>query len=385
VTRLITALYLSSLCGCYIFVPGAAPPPGADAPTGNLATARSRATATLLPNGKVLIAGGVDTGGGALASAELFDPSGNDGTGAFSATGSLAAARFDATATLLSNGKVLIAGGKSGQSQSVIASAELFDPTANAGVGAFTVTGSLAVARSGATATLLRSGKVLIASGAGANGYPGAEVYDPAADSGAGAFTAIGDLITPRSATTATLLPDGRVLIAGGLGGNGGSEPILPTELYDPMASAGAGAFKPSASLTHARGAATATLLLTGKVLIAGGSYGAPLGSAEIYDPGEDGGPGAVVAAADLVTARSWATANLLPNGSVLLIGSETATASTDLFDPAGNNGAGSFATSGPLATARSFATATLLPSGNVLVAGGFDDVNALASAELHQ
>ena len=124
--------------------------------TGSLATARLNHTATLLPNGKVLVAGGLR--GGTLASAELYDPA----NGTWAATGSLATARYCHTATLLPNGKVLVAGGRD-SSLNTLASAELYDPTS----GTWTTTGSLATARYSHTATLLPSGKVLVVGGDG--------------------------------------------------------------------------------------------------------------------------------------------------------------------------------------------------------------------------
>ena len=133
------------------------------------ATGRYYHTATLLPNGKVLVAGGNFTGtGGALASAELYDPA----SGTWTATGSLATARYAHTATLLPNGKVLVAGGV-GTSSTSLTSAELYDPAS----GSWTATGSLATARGGHTATLLPNGKVLVAGGSNGSALASAELY----------------------------------------------------------------------------------------------------------------------------------------------------------------------------------------------------------------
>src|SRR5436190_1091698 len=115
--------------------------------TGSLNTARGSHTATLLPNGKVLVAGGIN-GSGVLASAELYDPA----SGTWTTTGSLNSARFQHTATLLPNGKVLVAGGFDGSR--FLASAELYDPASKS----WTATGSLSTFRSGHTATLLPNG-----------------------------------------------------------------------------------------------------------------------------------------------------------------------------------------------------------------------------------
>src|SRR5450631_1128079 len=138
--------------------------------TGSLAAARRNHTATLLPNGKVLVAGGQNSSS-LLASAELYDPA----SGSWTATGNLTNARELHTATLLPNGKVLVAGGQN--SGSVLASAELYDPVS----GTWTATGSLGAAREYHTATLLPNGKVLIAAGlSGRSLLASAELYDPA-------------------------------------------------------------------------------------------------------------------------------------------------------------------------------------------------------------
>ena len=144
-------------------------------------------------------------------------------SGTWTATGSLNAARYDHTATLLPTGKVLVAGGYNG---SPLASAELYDPP----TGTWTVTESLATARSEHTATLLPNGKVLVAGGTNTDSnLASAELYDPAS----GTWTATGSLGTGRQSPTATLLPTGKVLVAGGFGGFPATE-LASAELYDP-------------------------------------------------------------------------------------------------------------------------------------------------------
>src|SRR5438477_5116367 len=149
--------------------------------TGSLGTAHASHTATLLPNGKVLVAGGVNYSG-TLGSAELYDRA----SGTWMATGSLGTARAGHTATLLPNGKVLVTGGLVDFSGHVTTSAELYNPAS----GTWTATGSLGTARASHTATLLPNGKVLVA--AGGEDRRSAELYDPAS----GTWAATGSLVT---------------------------------------------------------------------------------------------------------------------------------------------------------------------------------------------
>src|SRR5258705_9364054 len=144
---------------------------GTFAPTSSMTTARSLHTATLLPNGQVLLAGGASSSDRALSSAELYDT----GSGTFRSAGTMTTARRLHSATLLPDGRVLIAGGD--RDGGALASAELFDPV----TGIFSPTGSLRIARSGHTAILLATGNVLVVGGYGTRAYPEvapAEIYD---------------------------------------------------------------------------------------------------------------------------------------------------------------------------------------------------------------
>ena len=258
------------------------PATGKFSSTGAMTVARSSHTATLLPNGRVLIAGGEDIHCMALAAAELYDPA----TGKFSQTGSMAVGRMVQSAALLPNVRVLIAGGVTTKriSDGTILtgptlSAELYDPA----TGKFNSTGSMTELRSSPTTTLLSDGRVLIAGGVGFadnTSLTSAELYNPAT----GKFSLTGSMTSAQVLTTATLLSDGRVLIVGGVADSAPDSPLATTQLYDPRT----GTFSVTGSMSMGRSGPTATLLPNGRVLIAGGvggPRGAPLASAELYQP----------------------------------------------------------------------------------------------------
>jgi galactose oxidase-like protein/Kelch motif protein len=349
--------------------------------------AHAAATATLLPNGKVLIAGGAGSGviPPPIGSVELYDPASNSYAPAAS-TPTMNQARFAATATLLPNGKVIIAGGFAPSGS--LSSVELYDPASNSFASAASLP-AMNTARSNATATLLLSGKVLIAGGGGNSGpLDSVELYDPVTNSFAASTPLMNE---PREGATATLLPNGKVLIAGGVGNSG---PLGSVELYDPVANSFAAS---TPLMNEPRVGATATLLPNGKVLIAGGGGNSgPLGSVELYDPASSSfAPAASLPAMN--TARSNATATLLPNGKVPVAGglsqgfhSNPPLNEVDLYDPASNSFAPAASTP-TMNLAREGATATLLPNGKVLIAGGsapsaqgFGPFGPLSSTELY-
>lgn len=351
-------------------------------PTGSLNEARGLHTATLLPDNKVLFAYGSNsssytdaTGYVGLSSIEVYDAA----TGAFTEiVGEDGAGIFGHTATLLPNGMVLLAGGFVNSVWDYGAStsdneAELYDSA----TGVFSGTGSMTANRGGHTATLLANGKVLIAGGADQDqtgtGLASAELYDPST----GTFTPTGSMAVGRFLHTATQLQNGKILIVGGAL-TSASDPVATAEVYDPAT----GTFTMTGALATARERHTATLLADGRVLIVGGatSGGAgdlsPTATAEVYDPST----GTFSATGSMAEARTYHTATLLPSGKVLVAGGGDENSTAEVYDPA----TGSFSITGGMEIGRSGHTATMLPNGKVLVAGG-GIFAGLASAELYQ
>jgi WD40 repeat protein len=319
--------------------------------------ARASHSSTLLPDGKILIAGGFGGSGtesNPYRSTEIYDPR----TGSFQPAGDMTIGRSGHTATLLKNGKLLIAGGWTGR-YNVRRSAELYDPA----TGVFTPTGDMVIERAGNTAALLPDGKVLVAGGEdrSENALSSAEVYDPATRK----FTRTGDMAEPRGEATATALRNGKVLIVGGGSGHYPSQSVYRSaELYDPAT----GKFKSTGQMSVGRHKHAAVLLASGKVLVVGGSdnrdWHGEYSSAEIYDPAT----GAFSATGAMGTARfklPYAAA-LLANGTVLVAGGGSF---AEVYDET----RGSFSkVDGNLGAARFFASATVLPGGKTLITGGY-------------
>jgi hypothetical protein len=278
--------------------------------------------------------------------------------------------RQNFSAVKLASGKVLVAGGLSGE---VLSSAEIYDTTTDR----FTATDDLGVGRQNFTMTLLLTGQVLVAGGQGAPGggtpLASAELYDPPTAS----YVHTGLMTSPRYRHTATLLGNGKVLLVGGLWGPNNRPTALATaELYDPAT----GLFTPTGSMNDTRYYHTATLLGNGKVLVAGGygASGVAIATAEIFDPGN----GTFASTGNMTEPRYGQTANALQDGTVLVAGGfgSTFLASAEIFDPA----AGTFLSTGEMAQARRFQTATRLLDGRVFVAGGLGASAPLASAEIY-
>ena len=251
--------------------------------TGSMKEIRTQHTLTLLKDGKVLVTGGWDYGWQSFTSAELYDPA----AGTWSFTASMNETRVAHTATRLQDGRVLVTGGKDNSKFNPQASAELYDPLTET----WSRTGSMAGSRYYHTATLLQDGGVLVIGGSDGSGnwLASTELYNPAD----GKWYPAGSISRVPHNYTATLLRDGTVLVAGG-GYAQGSE-VASAELYQPSPDLSKpGTWSPTGSMAERRGGHTATLLPDGQVLVAGGvntvkkgrnwklNY---LGSGELYDP----------------------------------------------------------------------------------------------------
>ncbi len=355
--------------------PAARPGNGGWAPAGAMLTGRAEHTATRLLDGRVLMAGGTNGLNHGLASTELFDPK----TARWTDGPPMSTTRVDHTATLLEDGRVLVAGGfdQLDQAERSLSSTEIFDPKADR----WTPAASMSVARGRHTATLLASGAVLVVGGftAAPLGRSGgfantAEVYDP----GRNRWSPTGPLGTGgRQGHTATRLLDGRVLVAGGEGGLGGNPSV---EIYDP--STNGWKFGPFLLAPHV--GHTATLLPTGQVLILGGAGSISLtlrepqalATAELYEPSSD--HWTLLAA--MHSTRDHHTATLLTSGRVLVVGGAlTSTPLAELFDVAAN----AWVEVSGQALNRWAHTATLLSDGRVLIAGGYN-TGSMASAWIY-
>ena len=291
---------------------------------GAMGVPRYMHSATLLADGMVLVAGGMDENGSPLASAELYDPS----TGVWSETGPMIEARAGHTATLLTDGTVLVAGGSGN-------TAETFDRT----TGTWTATEVMVTTRNLQTATLLSDGTVLLAGGDVASRPsddptpPSAELYDPDNRS----WTATGEMVVTRVGHEAVLLPNGQVLVAGGDVYRNTDDtrgvPLASAELYDPASRQ----WSATASMHAARDVFSASPLPDGLVLAVGGfelKGGAGLSSAEVYDPVAR----TWTLTPPLTEKRAWHEAVLLSDGRVLVVGGlkgpivDAELASTELY-----------------------------------------------------
>jgi len=332
--------------------------------TASMAFGRSYHTGTVLSSGKVLVAGGF-LNNALRNTSELYDPT----TSTWSATGNLLTYRWQHTAVRLVDGKVLIVGGKTstGLASTAVTSttAELYDPV----TGIWSGTGSMSTARTNHTMTLLNSGKVLVTGGQNGSYISSAEIYDPAT----GLWSSAGSMSKIRFDHTATLLSSGKVLI---VGGEGGSAPST-AEIYDPTTNT----WSNTGSLSVQHNLHGAALLANGKVLIVGGGGNAFFRSSELYDPAT----GTWATTGNMISGRTYLSPLTLtmPDGQVLVAGgfiSPNAVASAELYNP----GTGAWSAAGTLALARYASSVNLLGNGKVLVAGGENGLGSNSTAELY-
>jgi hypothetical protein len=332
--------------------------------TGSLNTARADHTATLLPNGQVLVAGG-KSATGILASAEIYNPS----TREWTVTGSMATPRIGHQATLLPGGQVLVSGGDN--TTGALASAELYNPS----TGKWTTTGSMTIPRTLHGATLLLNGQVLVAAGNNTVGSTGntAEVYNPSA----GTWRATGSMQSFHPFML-VLLPDGRALAVDDSGNVN-----APGEVYNPST----GQWSLTAAMYYAHSGAAAVLLPNGDVLAYGNHFACYAG--QFFNPSADtwsrtnGQCGTRISLGPLVLLGTAKV--LLAGGNIIYSGKSSSVARANLYDPSTNTWLGT----GALNQDRTAHTLTRLLNGQTLAAGGFVNVESgaatfLTSAELY-
>lgn len=328
-----------------------------------LSVARGYHTATLLPNGKVLIVGGVGNGGFYLNSAEIFDPL----TESWTFTSSMASGRAWHTATRLTNGKVLVVGGKNGPSTTAfVSTAELYDGL----TGNWSSAGTLLNPRINHTTTLLSDGQVLVVGGRTLEYsiLDKAELYNPQTNS----WRLTAPLPQSRELHTATILPNKQVAIVGGSSDNGSLTYIAL--LYNPATET----WQPAAQPAQKRIEHSAILLPNGKLLVAGGTdlNGQSLKSAELYDPDKN----YWFNLPDMSFVRHAFPLLMLPDGKVMATGGRDALhneiKTIDFFEPAQPS-----YTRYNMLQLRYYHTTTLLPSGNVLIVGGYRPAGGLTSS----
>ncbi len=342
--------------------------------TGNVRTPVDGHTATLLSNGNVLIAGG-ETNAAVTASSEIYNAS----TGSWHYTGSMSVARAQGRAFMLSSGSVLIAGGCGGSCLSgTTASAEIYHPAS----GTWSLTGAMNRARAYFGGVTLHNGVILVAGGCtslNANGCAAvtnsAEFYNPAI----GKWQLTGSMNVARGNLSLTVLPNGMVLAAGGSTAAGDS--LSSAELFNPAT----GKWALTGRLVVARAEHIAVLLPSGKVLVSGGenANGISSASAELYDPSI----GKWALTGSMSVGRLEHTATVLMNGSVLVSGGtfqnatvQNALASAEIYNPVTRV----WTKTGSLHDARTGHTATLMGSGAVLDASGAGSVDNIAASEVY-
>jgi hypothetical protein len=354
---------------------------GAWSPTGSMLTGRSGFVLTMLVDGRVLAPGG-STDAGPTATAELYDPA----TGTWSPTGSMTMPRIGYATQRLQDGRVLIAGGLS--PNGITATAELCDPH----TGLWTITGAMHEPRRGSASALLPDGRVLVTGGVTGNANiptNTAETYNPVT----GSWTTTAAMTNHRWLHRASVLANGRVLVAGGSGPGGHCVQLPTAEIYRPDTQT----WTHLQSMTTARSFHAQALLPDGRVLVAGGWTQPPPGgcpqsgmvesataTAELFTPST----GAWSSTGALMIARGNITQALLADGRVLVAGGRISapgpgtldTATAELFNPA----TGMWASAGTMSVPRSNHSIVRLSDGRILVAGGSGTTAPLTTTEIY-
>lgn len=315
-------------------------------------------TATLLASGRILVAGGLGDFGEANNTSVIFDPAANGGVGAFITGPTLKKNRQGHTATLLPNGRVLLAGG-SGKPVSSMPGGEIYDP---AGAGSFSLPTTDMFGRTSFTATALPSGKVLIAGGYNAATTSSTQIFDPATN----AFSNGPSMTRTRRNHAAALLVGGKVLITGGADlGIGKLAEVFDPATFPVMVG----------QMNEARANHNMITLPSGKVLVSAGST-------EIFDPATN----QFSAGPPMMQPRGGHTTNLLASGLVLVAGGRGASTlgSVELFDPLASAGAGAFSLTAPLATSREGHTTVLLATGRAIAIGGSNPEGYVLQPEIY-
>jgi hypothetical protein len=344
---------------CNVFAAGPSQQPSAgllvQAPP--MSAARAAHTATALSDGRVLIAGGFAEEGSANG-AEVYEP----GTQRFSQLPAMITSRHSHTATVLPDGKVLIVGGY-GVGTTTLATAEIFDPATNS----FAPTGSLLAARANHIAILLENGNVLVAGGVapGLAALSSAELYDPVT----GRFSSAGSMTVAREAHVAARLRDSRIVIVGGRRGRGADITLYSSaETYDPAT----GVFTRVGDMRIRRHKHDAVLLPDGEVLVIGGSDErddrGTYDSSELFDP--KSGTFTAGPSMKLRRFKHGGSSVVLPSGLVLIAGGAT---QAETYDPLGHR---FVLVGGDARMAGQFSATAPLQSGEALITGGYGNGN---------
>ena len=332
---------------------------------GSMLHSRVNHSATLLPDGRVLVVGGMDEGFNPLRTSEIFDPV----TNRWNAAEDMSVARTEHSATLLKDGRVIVTGGMN-ENLKIIGTTEIFNPK----TGKWSEYEGMKTVRRGHFTLSLPDGKVAVVGGVGqtlgglgilanisaVGALLSTEIYDPKTNR----WSLASDMLEGHSGGLAVLLKDGRVLVAGGY--NQG-EALASSEVFDPNL----GEWMRTASMARKTFANTATVLSDGSVLFTGGfgmsrSKGGITPGSEVFDPKSNEWR----RAPDTVHGRMGHTSTLLPDGRVITIGGATAEGpvnSGEYMEPE----TWMWSEITPMSVKRSQHTATLLADGRILVAGG--------------